>query len=211
MGIPTRPRGTNRPSTRSRLGLHRVGPRLRLALARRPWIRWGAIVAIALVVGATVHDRLERVDTARAAWTETRSVRVAAGDHLPGDVLMVDTIELPLAAIPASAAPDLDTGTVARQRIAEGEIVVAADVSNGGGPAATADDGTVVVPVSDPLVISTDVGVAVAIYSDGIVLAATGTVVHVDADVVFVAVDPADAPLVAAAAQSRSASIVFPR
>ena len=90
-----------------------------------------------------------------------------------------------------------------------GEVITAADLAIGPGPAAAADSGQVVVPVSDPLVVAPPIGATVRVYSDGLVLAADARIVDVVDDVVYVAVDERDGPAVAAAAQFRQASIVF--
>ncbi|MGA9275322.1 hypothetical protein, partial [Ilumatobacter sp.] len=90
-------------------------------------------------------------------------------------------------------------------------IIVRGDLTEGPGPAAGADPGEVVVPISDPLVAHPDVGLAVAVYSDGLVLASSARIVHVDDDVIFVAVPVDMAPTVAAAAQMRQASVTFIR
>ncbi len=188
-----------------------LGPRIRLGLARRPWIRWVIVVAIAGATGLTVAQQLARVDAARESWTTTQEVAVAARDHAPGDPIEMTRIELPIAALAPTAVTTPEPDARARQHIASGEVIVAADLTVGIGPAAGAADDTVVVPVSDPLVVNAPIGAAVAIYSDGLVLADSAEIVAVDLDVAFIAVDPADAPLVAAAAQLRSASIVFTR
>ena len=75
----------------------------------------------------------------------------------------------------------------------------------------TTSDGEVVVPVSDPLLTTAPVGVSVSVYAEGLVLAADAHVVEVVGGVIFVAVDKSDGPIVAAAAQLRTASIVFTR
>lgn len=165
---------------------------------------------MAVAVGLLVQQQMDGVDDARAAWGETRPVLVARHDHRPGDLLVVDTVDLPRAAVPESAMDEVAAGSTARQEVAAGEVVVTGDLTSGIGPAGAVDDGRVVVPVSDPLVVTADIGVAVAVYSEGIVLAADAEIVSVESDVVFIAVGADDAPLVAAAAQTRTASIAFP-
>lgn len=191
----------------------RIGPAIRLALARRPWIRWLVVGATALGVGVLVLGQLRAVDDARRAWTDQRSVLVAARDHEPGDVLVVETRRLPVAAVPESALDIEQIGAVARQRVGAGEVVTAFDVTTGVGPASIAEGGDVVVAISDPLLAdagaSLSVGLPVAVHSDGIVLAADSRIVAVDGPVVFVAVATADAASVSAAAQRRAASIAF--
>lgn len=192
-----------------RMASTRLGAPIRIALARRPWIRWSAIALLATGLGVSVTDRLSAVDRARASWTDTVEVYRARVDHVAGDPIVVEPIRLPRAGVPATAITALTPATTARQRIAVGEIVVDNDVTVASGPAARAAPGTVVVPVADQLVVSAPTGARVAVYAEGVVLAASGHVVDRDGDVLFIAVDAADGPIVAAAAQSRTASIVF--
>lgn len=193
----------------------RIGPALRLMLARRPWIRWLAIGAVAIAAGWLVLGQLRAVDDARRSWTQQRSVFVAVQDHSPGDALEVEERRLPIAAVPASALDVSPSGNITRQSISAGEIVTANDVAGGTGPAAAADDGETVVAVSDPLLIGAmsrlSIGLQVSIHSEGIVLADRARIVAIDGEVVFVALDPDVAPSVSAAAQLRLASLAFLR
>jgi len=193
----------------------RIGPVLRLALARRPWLRWSLIAVAAVAAGWGVERRLQTVDDARAAWTDRRTVLVATDDHQPGDRLVAEFTSLPEIAIPPAALAEIVDGAVVRQRISQGEIVTGADVASGDGPAAAARAGQVVVAVSDPLLTTAmarvTVGLRVAVHSEGIVLAHDARITAVEGDVVFIALDPDDATAVSAAAQMRLASIAFVR
>lgn len=184
---------------------------VRLALAKRPWLHWAVVSALAAAVGVGVHSRLAAVDEAKQQWGDRRTVWVAARDLVPGDPLDAVARSLPLVAVPAGVVDEVEPGTTARQHVTAGEPITFVDLVVGTGPAAAADDGTVVVPISDPFVSIAPVGADVAVYAEGLVLAAAARVVEVADDVVFVAVDEADGPLVAAAAQLRTASIVFTR
>ncbi len=181
----------------------------RLFLARRPWVYWLAVVLLAIGVAAGVQRELGDVHDARARWGEVRAVHVATHDHEPGEVLATSTVELPLAAIPPTALAHAPPDARAKQRVSAGEIVVAADVTPAGGPAAGAAPHTLVVPVVDHLARDVRIGLAVQIVAEGIVLAADATVVEVIDEVAFVSVDPADAPLVAAAAKNDTASLIY--
>ncbi len=193
----------------------RIGPALRLALARRPWIRWLAIAAAAITAGWLVLGQLQSVDDARRAWTEQRTVYVASHDHAPGDPLVVEERRLPLAATPASAVDASPVGSTALQRISAGEVVTTPDVTDSTGPAAAAEAGEVVVAISDPLLLgamsSLSIGLHVAVHSEGIVLADRARIVAIDGEVAFVALEPGDAPSVSAASQMRLASLAFLR
>lgn len=191
----------------------RIGPALRLALVRRPWIRWLAVTVLSLAVGWMVLAQLRDVEAAQRSWTEQQTVFVAAHDHSPGDPFEVEERRLPLAAVPLSAVTEPPVGLSARQQIGLGEIVTHADVSNRLGPAAGADDGSVVVAISDPLLVDAEsnlsVGLEVAVHSEGVVLAQRARIVSINGDVVFIALDARIAPSVSAAAQMRVASIAF--
>ena len=193
----------------------RIGPEVRLALARRPWIRWLVIGAAAVAAGWLVLGQLQDVEAARRSWADQRTVLIASHDHSPGDPLMVEERRLPDAAVPTSALEESPAGGIARQRILAGEVVTTADVGGGAGPAAAADDNEVVVAISDPLLVGAmsnlAVGLRVAVHSEGIVLAERARIVAIDGDVVFVALDPDEASLVSAAAQLRLASLAFLR
>ena len=186
-----------------------LGARVRLFLARRPWVYWCAAAALAVAVGLATLQQLEAVDEARRRWADRRAVVVAAHDHRAGDELVWRTVEFPLVAIPPSAIDEVAPGTIARQRIGTGEVVVTADVTAPAGPAAGAEPGTVVVPVADPLVRDLRVGLPVQIVADGVVLADEATIVAVHDDVAYVAASADDAPIVAAAARTGTASILF--
>lgn len=191
----------------------RFSAALRLELARRPWVRWIVAAATATVAAALVLGQLNAAEAARLAWVDRQAVLVAAHDHAPGEPLVLESKELPTAAIPAAAMIDIEPGSRARQHISAGEIITSADVGGRTGPAATASPDEVVIPIDDSLLSSAlaslSVGLDVAIHSDGVVLAASGRIVSLEGDVVFVAIAPSDAAAVSTAAQYRTASIVF--
>lgn len=190
--------------------MHILRP-VRLFLVRRPWAYWVVVLALGAAVGLGVNARLEAVDDAKRSWGDTSLVWVAAQDAAPGAIIVATRLELPLVAIPSSVVTDLAVDTIARQQVTRGEPITTADTTVGRGPAAGADDGEVVVPLSDPLLGSAPVGVDVSIYAEGIVLAAQARIVQIDDGVIFVAVSASEAPMVAAAAQLRTASVVFTR
>lgn len=187
----------------------RLVTRARVVLARHPWIHWLVIGVLASGAGLIVIGQLAGVDAARREWADTRHVYVADHDLSPGDALTVSRVELPLVAIPPAAIDALPPDAVLRRWVDQGEVLVEPDLGSGHGPAALAVAGTVVVPVSDPLVPSAEVGLTVAIYAEGLVLTESATIVHTSDAVVFVAVEPDVAPVVAAAVQRRTASIAF--
>jgi hypothetical protein len=186
-----------------------VAARTRLVLARRPWIYWVLVGAVAVLVGFSVHDRLGAIERERDRWGATRTVLVADGPLEPGDVAATRRVELPVAALPDQALSDLTSGSRMRQRAADGEVLTSFDVATRPGPASGADSGEVVVAVADPLARNVVVGAAVQIAADGLLLAESGRIVQVVDDVVLVAVDERDGPVVAAAAHAGIASLLF--
>jgi len=186
-----------------------VAVQVRRFLARRPWVYWLAVGLIATAVALAVHAQLGAVDDARASWGRTRRVVVAAAELEPGGDIDVTAVEVPEAMIPAGALSALPADATLRQRVAPGEILVDLDIATLPGPAALADPGTSVVALSDPLSRGLTVGLEVQIAADGLVVSDGGIIVDTVDDVVFVAVSPADAATVAAAAHAGEASLVY--
>ena len=105
-------------------------PRLRFALARRPWIYWLFVAACAALVWSTLASAQERLDKQRQQWGETRRVWVAAADTSAGDFVRVVARDYPVAMVPASAITDEPVDATATSAIAAGEVLVSADVSS---------------------------------------------------------------------------------
>ena len=61
--------------------------RARHVLARRPWLYWSAVLALAAFAGWSVAAAAAGVDEARRAWGATRDVVVATDDLAPGQAL----------------------------------------------------------------------------------------------------------------------------
>ncbi len=183
--------------------------RARFELARRPWIYWLVVAALAVTVAVSVRAELATIGERRDAWGVSRVVLVADGDLLPGDPLRVREATLPAPVIPESAITSLPAGARLRQHVADGEVLVDVDVLTASGPAARAPAGTVVVGVIDPLMRSVRAGAAVEIAAGGRVVASPATVVDVVDEVTFVAVRPDDAASVAAAALDGTASLLY--
>jgi hypothetical protein len=181
----------------------------RRVLARHPWIYWAACLVVAGLAAMLAGRYVSALDTARHGWGTTGRVVVADVEHLPGEPLRAETVTMPLAVIPPGAVESFEAGTVVRQRITAGEIVVHADLAAPSGPAALAETGTLVVGITDPLAAGARVGLAVQIASEGIVLADEGRVVGLADGVILVAVEASAAATVAAAAQRGAATVVF--
>ena len=187
----------------------RLAARGRIFLARHRWVYWATLAGLAATVGVVVNQRLADLDMARTKWGTTQTVYVARRQHRPNDLLTVDAVDLPLAAVPPGALTEPPEEGHARQRIGRGEVVVTDDVVAATGLARRADPGTVVVGVVDALSPSPPIGARVHIASEGLVLARDAVVVEATADVVSVAVTSDDGATVAHAAQMGTASLMF--
>jgi hypothetical protein len=185
----------------------RVAARARLTLARRPWIYWAAVVLLAAAAASVTAAQLGRIDAARREWGTTTTALVAAADHEPGDPVRTRAVDLPVAAVPDTALTTLDDDAIATRQLVEGAVLTPLDVALQQGPAASAPAGTAVVAVTDP--VGAAVGLPVRVAADGVVLADRATIVGVDGDVAFVAVDERHGPTVAAAAREGLVSLLY--
>ncbi|HSL74573.1 MAG TPA: hypothetical protein VK853_08900 [Ilumatobacteraceae bacterium] len=185
-----------------------VVARARLVLARRPWLYWSLVVALAVLIGSFVHTQITALEHTRRAWGETRPVLVATAALEPGEPIRATLLDRPLAMLPEGALAELPTRARLHQRVSAGEVLTTTDITSTAGPAARAALGTVVVGLSDPLSRNVTIGSSVRVVADGIVLADAGTVVDLAEEIVFVAVDAADGPIVAAAAQQGIATLL---
>jgi hypothetical protein len=183
--------------------------RARFELARRPWIYWTLVAALAVAVVALVRAELATIDARRDAWGTRRVVLVVDGDHAPGDEPRVRRVTLPAPAVPQSALSTVTGGARLRQHVADGEVLVDVDILAGDGPAARAPSGTVVVAIVDPLMRAVRPGARVEVAAEGTVIAAPASIADVVDEVAFVAVDPTDAAAVAAAARLGTASLLY--
>lgn len=102
--------------------------RVRLVLARWPWIHWVLIGAAAVGVAAGTGRAIASVDAARRSWGEQRSVWIATTELAPGELIMATRRDVPRAMVPSGAATDDPSGGVARQHVSAGEILTLADV-----------------------------------------------------------------------------------
>jgi len=186
-----------------------VAARARLVLARRPWIYWVVVAALAILAATTMRGEMASIAAEREGWGSTRTVLVASRQLEPGDPIAADLVELPLAALPVDAISELPESGAVRQRVATGEVLTQSDVTSRDGPAALAEQGTVVVALSDPLARGVVVGLDVQVTADGLVVADAARVTGIVDDVIFVAVSERDGPTVAAAAQQGIASLLY--
>jgi hypothetical protein len=197
--------------------------RLRMLLARRAWLYWLIVVALAATAGVAMTAATLDVRRERDAWGESAPVFVAARDIGPGEPLGDATVaaDLPRAMLPPSAVDTIPDGAIATQHIAKGETIVSADLSSARAPLALLPDGwlAIEIPTADMGVASGamggpalfGVGDTATLLADGDEVAATAIIVQVTTAAVAVAVPRADAPRVAEAASRHVAVIALGR
>ena len=185
--------------------------RARHVLARRPWLYWSAVLALAAAAGGAVAHGAARVDDARRSWGTSRDVLVATVDIAPGDDLATRTEvrARPLPVVPDATIGSVPAGATARQHIAAGEAVVAVDVAPTAGPQALIPSGSVAVAVAEAVPSGAAVGDRVVVVAGGVVLADAAVVVGLDAGTVLVAVPRDEAALVAQAAASGDLALLL--
>lgn len=188
-----------------------IAARLRLGLARSPWLYWAIVAVLAGTAGLLVMRAASGVDAARQSWGETRQVVVASRTIEPGGPLdgFVSRREMPSPVVPADAVTDLDADAVARQRIAAGEIVVAHDVAPSAAPQSLIPAGWLAVAMSEPVASGAAVGDAVSVATGGIVVASDGLVVGVVGEARLVAVPADEAAQVAQAASTGDVAVLI--
>lgn len=109
----------------------RLLPRLRLLLARRPWLYWLAVGVCAAAIWVSMSAAERSVARERSQWGTTERVWVTDGAVATGEPIVASARDLPLAMLPAAAVTAPPTG-VAAHPLAEGEVVVATDLVDDG-------------------------------------------------------------------------------
>lgn len=184
---------------------------LRRLLARRPWLYWAAVGALALLVGVLVSRATAQVEAAKRAWGETRGVVVAIVEIQPGQPLAGATRRQPFPApmVPDGAISELEPGATATQRIGVGEIVIAHDAGATSGPQVLIPDAWLAVSVAERVPTGVRTGDDVGVASAGVVLASDAVVVGRAGESVLVAVPAAEAPQVAQASSSGDVALLI--
>ena len=126
----------------------RLLPRLRLLLARRPWLYWLVVGLCATTVWWSVSAAADGVESERARWGATQRVWVTTAPVAAGSTIAVVAHDYPQAMVPAAAVTAEPSG-LAAHALAAGEVVVSGDVADEGGLApadwlvfaVSADDG----------------------------------------------------------------------
>ncbi len=107
-------------------------PRLRLALARRPWLYWLFVASCAGLVWSLLAAGQADLAQQRRQWGETRRIWIAAGEIAAGAPIRTTARDYPLAMLPPSAVAEDPSDSIAIRSIAGGEVIVATDVSGVG-------------------------------------------------------------------------------
>jgi hypothetical protein len=178
-------------------------------VARHRVVYWSVVGALALTVSLTLVAQSRQAVRERDSWGSTEDVWVAAVDVAPGAVIAAEPRTVPTAMVPQRAVSGAwPAGSVARQHVSSGEIVVDHDLGTSRltllprawrAVAVAADDSTITLEVGD----------RVDITASGAVLAVDGVVVDVRAAAVTVGVIADAAPAVADAALQRTAVVVL--
>jgi hypothetical protein len=168
-------------------------PRVRLELARRPWLYWLFAGTCAAFAWASVAGAQSAADDARRQWGTSRTVYLAASAVSAGEPLTVIRQEYPSAMVPAAAVTAVAPGALAAHPLAEGEILTAADLAGG----ATAPPRWSVFAVDSAGTPALLPGDEVSVFGQG-TLWCDGMVVAAGPDVVEVAVPPSCAEAVSA-------------
>ncbi len=106
--------------------------RIRLTVARHPWVYWLVISAVAGVVALGAARAMAGVDAARRSWGEQEAVWVASTAIEPGQPIHADRRQVPRALAPPSAVVVAPVEAVARQHISPGEIITEVDLASRG-------------------------------------------------------------------------------
>lgn len=180
--------------------------RVRMTLARHPWLYWMALAAFAAMVATGVAHSMAGVDAARRSWGSQQAVWRATEAFEPGQPITAERDEVPSAVVPNDAVEASPVGALATQHIAAGEIVTAFDVTLAG-PAGLIPSGSVAFAVPESVEhFSTgdhvDVYTTDRLISDGVIVDAG------DSDV-MVAIAADAAPAMATALQAGAVTLAL--
>lgn len=202
-------------------------PRLRMFMARRPWLHWVLVAILAAGVAAIVAAELADVRRQRDAWAKTIDVIVAERDVVPGESMVGRFFvrAVPIGLAPSTVLTGLPVAAIATQEISRGEMIVEADIAPERSQLALLPSGWLAIRVVDdsdqtasvsqtpsdsrqaqPMFV---VGDAAAILADGAIIAPDAIVLGVESGVVVIGVPSDVAGAVARAVSQRSAVIAL--
>ena len=109
-----------------------VLPRLRLLLARRPWLRWLVVGLCAAVVATQLTSAQSALERERSRWGATRRVWLTAGTTQAGAPLAPLQEDWPEAMVPPDALAELPDNPVAARTVPARQPLTALDVAGEG-------------------------------------------------------------------------------
>jgi hypothetical protein len=180
--------------------------RVRLTMARHPWIYWVVTAVVAGAVAMGTARAISAVDAQRRSWGEQATVWVASAAIEPGQPIRSDRRQVPRAMVPAGAVDVAPDDVVARQRIGTGEIITDVDVASPG-PAGLIPEGWVAFAVPAPVAHLAS-GDHVRVYAADQFVAA-GVVVDDGDSVSMVAIPVEAAPVMATALLADTVTIAL--
>ena len=183
-----------------------VFARIRLVMARHPWIYWTVIAVIAGGVAMGTGRAMAGVDAQRRSWGEQTTVWVTPRAIEPGQPIGASARLVPLTMVPAGAVEVAPDHAVARQRIGAGEIITDIDVA-ASGPAGLIPDGWLAFAVPMPTG-HWAVGDHVRVYAADQFVAA-GVVVDQGDSESMVAIPVESAPAMASALQADTVTLAL--
>jgi len=186
--------------------------RLRITLARRPWIVWVIVGLGSMAAAFAMNAQWEAARAERVTWGDSRMVLVASvpvSAGTPADDAGLQSRRLPVAALPPTAPDRLPPDAVIVRDLAIGEVVVPADVAQGDARFALVPPGSVLVAIARPEVIAPiapgDSVEVTSVDRDGRPTRTPAVVVALSPTSVLLAVAADDAPIVAAQTADRAA------
>jgi hypothetical protein len=181
-----------------------VLPRIRMMVARHPWIYWIVIMALAGSVGLGAARAVAAVEAERRSWGDQATVWVATAEVAAGQPIRAESRPVPRAVVPSDAVTKPPAGAIARQRIGRGEMVTSSDVSVSGS-AGLVPNGWVALAVS-ATVEHFAIGDRVNVYA-GDRFVTDGSIIEIGETELMVAVPGEAAPDVATGVQADTVSI----
>ena len=180
--------------------------RVRLTVARHPWMYWLAVAMLAAIVAIGVVHGMARVDAARRSWGTPHTVWTATGEVDPGQPIAAERRDVPAAVVPVGAVDASPVGAIATQHITAGEIVTTADVALDGA-AGLIPDGWVAFAVPQAIA-HFSVGAHVNVYTSDRLIS-DGVIVDVGDSDAMVAITADAAPAMASALQADAVTIAL--
>lgn len=181
-----------------------LAAQVRWQIARRPWLYWTAVAAVALVGAGVARDAERRAERERERWGRTVEVVVATTPLRAGAPLRDLAVRAhPIAVVPDGAVRRLPETGVVRRDVRAGQVLTEDDLA-GDGPLALVPDGHVAVAVTERVPSGVRPGQRVSVTHDGLSLTDEGLAVGRHDVSVLIAVPDRVAAAVAAAAGSSS-------